>query len=215
MSSDKNLEYISQTQTLIGTKQRSLVDTETGEQILVDQITKRVYGTKNFWKCYLIDFLQVLGILDSKQCDVFIYIVENTNPTNNVFLGTYKKIARDVGVTEATISKIMKKLKDHNFVKMIQNGAYLVNPNVLMKGNDTKRQILLSYYESETPIDAISYTRTKKVKHNDDENLSAELESVRYQLSHGAALSDEERQALKDRKNELRALLESGATDED
>ncbi len=215
MSSDKNLEYISQTQTLIGTKQRSLVDTETGEQILVDQITKRVYGTKNFWKCYLIDFLQVLGILDSKQCDVFIYIVENTNPTNNVFLGTYKKIARDVGVTEATISKIMKKLKDHNFVKMIQNGAYLVNPNVLMKGNDTKRQILLSYYESDTPIDAISYTRTKKVKHNDDENLTAELESVRYQLSHGAALSDEERQALKDRKKELRALLESGATDEE
>lgn len=215
MSSDKNLEYISQTQTLIGTKQRSLVDTETGEQILVDQITKRVYGTKNFWKCYLIDFLQVLGILDSKQCDVFIYIVENTNQANNVFLGTYKKIAKDVGVSEMTISKIMKKLKEHNFIKMIQSGAYLVNPNVLMKGNDTKRQILLSYYESETPIDAISFTRTKKVKHNDDENLSAELESVRYQLSHGAALSDEERQALKDRKNELRALLESGATDED
>lgn len=215
MSSDKNLEYISQTQTLIGTKQRSLVDTETGEQILVDQITKRVYGTKNFWKCYLIDFLQVLGILDSKQCDVFIYIVENTNQANNVFLGTYKKIAKDVGVSEMTISKIMKKLKEHNFIKMIQSGAYLVNPNVLMKGNDTKRQILLSYYESETPIDAISFTRTKKVKHNDDENLSAELESVRYQLSHSAALSDEERQALKDRKNELRALLESGATDED
>lgn len=162
MGHDKNLEYISQTQTLIGTKQRELVDVETGEQILVDQITKRVYGTKNFWKCYLIDFLQVLGILDSKQCDVFIYIVENTNQATNVFLGTYKKIATDVGVTEATISKIMKKLKEHGFIKMIQNGAYLVNPNILMKGNDTKRQILLSYFESDKPIDAISYSRTKK-----------------------------------------------------
>ena len=71
---DKNLEYISQTQTLVGQKKRELVDTQTGEVIWVDQITKRTYGTKNFWKCYLMDFLTVLGIIDSKQLDVFIYI---------------------------------------------------------------------------------------------------------------------------------------------
>ena len=166
MSYDKNLEYIAQTQTLVGTKQRSLVDTETGEQILVDQITKRVYGTKNFWKCYLFDFLQVLGILDSKQCDVFVYIVENTNQANNTFIGTYKKIAKDVGVSEPTIARIMRKLKDHNFIKAVQNGVYLVNPNILMKGNDKKRQILLSYFESDEPLDAITFTRTKRPPHD-------------------------------------------------
>jgi hypothetical protein len=64
---DKNLEYISQTQTLVGEQKRTLVDQDTGEVILVDQITKRVYGTKQFWKVYLMDFLAVLGILDSKQ----------------------------------------------------------------------------------------------------------------------------------------------------
>ena len=46
---DKSMEYISQTQTLVGQKKRELVDTETGETILVDQITKRTYGTKNFF----------------------------------------------------------------------------------------------------------------------------------------------------------------------
>ena len=93
-----------------------------------------------------MDFLTVLGIIDSKQLDVFIYIVENTNQANNVFLGTYKKIANDVKVSEPTIAKIMKKLQDKGFIKRIQNGAWLVNPNILLKGNDTKRQILLSYY---------------------------------------------------------------------
>ena len=73
---DKSLEYISQTQTLVGQKKRELLDRETGEIIWVDQITKRTYGTKNFWKCYLIDFLSVLGFIDSKQLDIFIYIVE-------------------------------------------------------------------------------------------------------------------------------------------
>lgn len=159
---DRNMEYIADTQTLVGSKKRELVDVETGEQIFVDQITKRVYGTKNFWKCYLMDFLTVLGIIDSKQLDVFIFIVENTNQSNNTFLGTYKHIAKEVGVSEPTIAKIMKKLQENNFIRKIQNGAWLVNPNILMKGNDTKRQILLSYYESEEPINEISMTRTKR-----------------------------------------------------
>lgn len=158
----KHLEYAADTQTLIGSQKRELLDVQTGEQIFVDQITKRVYGTKNFWKCYLMDFLTVLGIVDSKQLDVFIFIVENTNPVNNTFLGTYKHISKSVEVSEPTIAKIMKKLQENNFIKKIQNGAWLVNPNILMKGNDTKRQILLSYYESEEPVDQISFSRTKR-----------------------------------------------------
>ena len=159
---DKSLKYISQTQTLIGQQKRKLVDADTGELILVDQITKRTYGTKNFWKCYLMDFLTVLGIIDSKQLDVFIYIVENTQQANNTFIGTYAKIAKDVGVCRQTIATIMKKLQENNFIKKIQNGVWFVNPNILMKGNDTKRQILLSYYQSEEPIDKITLRRTKQ-----------------------------------------------------
>lgn len=104
---DKNLEYISETQTLVGSKKRHLVDVDTGESILVDQVTKRVYGTKQFWKCYLMDFLTVLGIIDNKQVDIFIYIVENTNQTTNLFIGTYDKIAKDVGVSRPTIARII------------------------------------------------------------------------------------------------------------
>lgn len=159
---DKNLEYISQTQTLVGQKKRELLDTETGEVIWVDQITKRTYGTKNFWKCYLMDFLMVLGIIDNKQLDIFIYIVENTNQSTNMFIGTYKKIAEDVGASSSTIAKIMKKLQENNFIKMAQRGVWIVNPNILMKGNDSKRQILLSYYENENPIDQITLSRTKQ-----------------------------------------------------
>jgi len=159
---DKSMEYIADTQTLVGSKKRQLYDMETGEQILVDQITKRVYGTKNFWKCYLMDFLTILGIIDSKQLDVFVYIVENTNQSNNTFLGTYRKIAGDLHCSLDTVSRIMKKLQENNFIRKIQNGAWLVNPNILMKGNDTKRQILLSYYESEEPINEISMSRTKR-----------------------------------------------------
>ena len=159
---DKSLEYISNTQTLEKQKKKELIDVETGEVIWVDQITKRTYGTKNFWKCYLMDFLNILGIIDNKQLDIFIYIIENTNQSTNMFIGTYSKISKDVGCSSATIAKIMKKLQENNFIKKVQNGLWLVNPNILMKGNDNKRQILLNYYESDNPIDEISISRVKR-----------------------------------------------------
>lgn len=159
---DLEYEYVESTKTLVGKEKKELADLATGEIYLVDQITKISYGTKAFWKCYLMDFLSVLGIIDNKQLDIFIYIAENTNASSNLFVGTYKKIAKDVGVSSATIAKIMKKLQTNNFIKRVQNGLWLVNPNILMKGNDHKRQILLTYYESENPEDVITYSRTKR-----------------------------------------------------
>ena len=172
---DKSMEYISHTQTLIGQKKRELLDVATGEQIWVDQIIKRTYGTKNFWKCYLMDFLTVLGIIDNRQLDVFIYIVENTNASNNTFIGTYKRISEDTKCSSTTIARIMKKLQENNFIKKVQNGVWLVNPNILMKGNDTKRQILLSYYQSENPAEQISFSRTKNKELQINEPLSGQI----------------------------------------
>ena len=156
---DKSMEYIQETQTLIGERKRELVDVDTGERILVDQITKRVYGTKAFWKVYLADFLMVLGIIDSKQLDIFIYIVEHTDPAQNLFIGTYKEISAACNVSEPTIAKIMKKLQANNFIKKRLKGVWYVNPNIIMKGNDTKRQILLSYYENDNPVNSLEVKR--------------------------------------------------------
>ncbi|MEB9422920.1 replication/maintenance protein RepL, partial [Bacillus cereus] len=126
-----------------------------------------------FWKMYLMDFLTVLGIIDNKQLDIFIYIAENTNQSNNLFIGTYKQISKDVGVSEPTIAKLMKKLQENNFIKKKQNGVYLVNPNIMMKGNDTKRQILLNYYEEDKPLNSVEILRGKQ-KALPEQNCSSE-----------------------------------------
>ena len=128
---DKSMEYVSQTQTLIGQQRKRLVDQDTGEIIEVDQITKRAYGQKQFWKIYLMDFLQVLGVLDSKQIDILIYILENTEAANNTFIGTYTKIQAEVGVSRPTVATVMKKLQDNNFIKRVQNGVWQVSANIL------------------------------------------------------------------------------------
>ena len=119
MAYDEHLTYSAETQVLIGERRKMMYDYETGEDVMVDQITKRSYGAKQFWKVYLMDFLTVLGIIDSKQLDVFVYIAENTQQANNTFIGTYTKIAKDVGVSRPTIATIMKKLQENNFIKRL------------------------------------------------------------------------------------------------
>ena len=146
---DKSLEYNSNTQTLIGTKKKTLIDQETGEILQVDQITKRSLGQKQFWKVYLIDFLQILGLAENRQIDVLIYILENTNSSNNTFIGTYKKISKELKVSETTIATIFKKLQNNKFLEKIQNGVYQVSPTILMKGNENKKQILINYYKDD------------------------------------------------------------------
>ncbi len=88
----KRIKYIEKTNTLIGTKRKELIDKETGEIIEVDQITKKVYGQKNFWKLYLSDFLPVLGIVENKQVDILIYILENTHPSTKMVFGKLLQI---------------------------------------------------------------------------------------------------------------------------
>jgi len=143
---DKNMEYHADTQTLLGKKPKIYIDEETGEKIKAEQITKRAYGQKHFWKVYLADFLQILGLAESKQIDVLIYILDNTEQANNTFVGTYKKIAKEAKVSEPTIAKIMRKLQEGKFITKVQNGVWQVSPEIMMKGNEHKKSIILNYY---------------------------------------------------------------------
>lgn len=158
----RTIEYAENSQTLIGQKRKRLIDTETGEEIEVDQITKVVYGSKNFWKCYLMDFLTALGMIDSRQLDVLLYILENTRSSDNLFIGTYDKIMKDVECSRQTIATAMKKLQDQDLIKRVQNGVWQINPNIMVKGSDKKREMLLSYYQSDEPLDKMHTNKVIK-----------------------------------------------------
>lgn len=146
---DKSMEYVSQTQTLIGQQRKRLVDQDTGEVIEVDQITKRALGQKQFWKIYLMDFLQVLGGFEYKQLDVLVYILEHTEAANNTFIGTYRSLEKNVGVSYDTVRRTIKVLQEKKFLKRVSNGVYQVSPTIMMKGSEHKKSLLLNYFADE------------------------------------------------------------------
>lgn len=149
---DESLRYNSETQIIIGNKKRTLIDQETGEIFNVDQITKRVLGQKQFWKIYLLDFLQILGSFEYKQLDVLIYIIDNVEQSNNTFIGTFRKISEKSGISFSTVARTIALLQERGFMKKIQNGVYQISPEIIMKGSDHKKQLLLNYYEDKNEV---------------------------------------------------------------
>lgn len=155
------------------TKTRQLIDRNTGEYFDLDEIFKIAYNTKQFWKLYLSDFLPLLGIIvDNKQIDVLIYVLENTNPSNNIFIGSFRNIAQKAEISLSTVYRIMTRLqttiyKKEPMLKKLQNGVYMVSPNLLMKGNDIKRKSLLVTWQQlgkKTIEDYITEEEEKKEK---------------------------------------------------
>lgn len=128
---------------VIGT--RNLVDTQTGEEI---NTTETVSGTQdiNFHKVWLFNLIQTLDILGGKKIKVVNYILDNLDDSTNVLIATQREIAQKSGVSLQTVSSTMKKLVDSNFLQK-RTGVYMVNPDILVKGKNPKRQYLLMRFE--------------------------------------------------------------------
>lgn len=144
---ERDMEYLEKNSTLIGTRLLQLVDPETGQVLEMIQTTKLRYGSKPFWKCYLKEFLTVMDTLSGRQFDVFIYIIRKTKQSDNRFIGTYDKIMKDTGCSRKVIAKTLKSLQDCNFIRKVQNGIWMINPNILMKGDGQKQLGLWREYE--------------------------------------------------------------------
>lgn len=123
---------------------------ETGEHTIQEtEIYKKIYGSQHFWKIFLSDFLNALGLINnSKQLDVLFHVLSNTNQSTNIFIGTYNKITEEVGVSYQTVALIFKKMQENDLIVKVQNGVYKVNPSIMVKGDNSKRQKLIIEYQA-------------------------------------------------------------------
>lgn len=123
---------------------------ETGEHTIQEtEVYKKIYGTQHFWKIYLSDFLHALGLINnSKQLDVLFHVLENTDQSTNTYIGTYQKITQEIKVSYQTVAFMFKKMQENNLITKLQNGVYKINPSIMVKGTDSKRQKLVVEYEN-------------------------------------------------------------------
>lgn len=112
-----------------------------------------------------MDLLMALGMINnSKQMDVVFYILENVKLSENLFIGTIRKIAEEVGVNKNTVNIAINKMLEANIMAKVQTGVYMVNPAFILQGSEGKQRKLTISYAEATAED------------NDEEDLDALME---------------------------------------
>lgn len=139
-SEDSKIKYIS--------KSTKYID-ESGEHIMTEtEVYKKYYGGPHFYRVWLSDLLYHLNLIsNSRQMDVLFYMLDNVN-SENLFIGTNRAIAEATKASTKTVNTIIKKMIEADLISMKQRGVYMVNPTLLMKGDNIRKHRLVIEYEN-------------------------------------------------------------------
>ncbi len=141
----KQLKTI-KTKTQIAVKNSKYINEATGEVEDFTVIQKNVSADFNFHKIWLQDLLNVLDSFGSKKIKVMTYLLGKMRNEDNSVSCTYRSVADDTGISYQTVASTMKEMQVSNVLKRINQGTYVFNPDIIIKGNGNKRQRLLIEY---------------------------------------------------------------------
>ncbi|EOI3591728.1 replication/maintenance protein RepL [Proteus mirabilis] len=127
---------------VIGTQ--SYVNETTGEVVEMN-VVETISSDFNFEKIWLSHLLQALDCLGSKKVKVVSWLLENKDH-KNVIIATQRKIAAESDTSLKTVAEVMKVLLTADVIRMEQQGVYLLNPEVIFKGDKCKRMNVLIKY---------------------------------------------------------------------
>ena len=142
----EKFKYIKKKQEIIGTKE--MIDKETGEVIETLIIEKNIEQDYNFYKVWLLDLLNILEVVGTKKMKVVNYIFENLNTQENLFIGTHLEISKKLNVSRPVVSQTFGLLESSGLLIKRQNGVYMINPSLVVRGNSGKRKNLLVKYNN-------------------------------------------------------------------
>lgn len=127
---------------VIGTQE--FVNTSTGEIQEIQMITYEDRDA-NFHKIWLYHIAEALDLIGNQKTKVLYHIMQNLNH-DNLYIGTQRSMAEKLNISIQTITFTIKKLKEANMIKNINNGVYQVNPDIIFKGGKNDRLCILHQY---------------------------------------------------------------------
>jgi len=140
----KNKKVRKKSQTIIGNQR--YINADTGEILETTVIEKEVERDFNFHKIWLSDLMSILNLIGGKKLDILKYLLSEMRTQDNTISVTYRKIEEKLKTSQKTIAETMKILQEANFITKVQNGLYMVNPDVIVKGKSGKKDALMIKY---------------------------------------------------------------------
>lgn len=147
----------------IGTEQYINARTGEIEEMQVTSIEDRDY---NFSKVWMRNFIATLDIVGNQKTKLCFWIIDHVD-RQNVLIGTMRSIANDSGISLETVRKTMSILLDADFLRRVQNGVYIINPDIVFKGSRSGRMNVLNQYST-----------SERVEMTDEEKLANLMDSI-------------------------------------
>ena len=142
---------------VVGTQ--TFINTTTGEleNMQVTEMEDRDFNFTKIWFKTLITKLELVG---NQKTKLAFWIVDHLNKENQIIM-TYRQISKESKISLETVRMTMKILMDADFLRRINIGAYVVNPDIVFKGTRGARLNVLSIYKT---AEHVTMTDEEKVK---------------------------------------------------
>ena len=157
-TTEKKIKYV-------GTEQYINARTGEIEDFCVTNIEERDY---NFHKVWMRNFISTLDIVGNQKTRLCLWIIDHLNKENQL-LYTYRQIAATTTMSLETVRTTMKILLEADFLRRINQGCYIVNPDILYKGSRNGRMNILNQYRD---------TTKKETEISDEERLEHLLQTI-------------------------------------
>lgn len=136
---DKKKLTTTKKQVVVG--RQEYINNKTGEVEEFNVINS--YDTDfNFEKIWLSHILESLEVIGNQKIKVLNWLLANKN-SSNMIIATQRAIATKSGVSYPVVNKTIKALIATKALSSEQTGVYMLNPDFMFKGGNTKRMNLL------------------------------------------------------------------------
>jgi len=152
MAKEKQPQIKSKLQRKVGTQK--LIDPETKKLVEVSLNVQSNETDFNFHKVWLQELTSLLDLIGGQKLKVLNHILLNMN-RDNTFSDTVRGMRTSLNLSMETITKSMKILQDSGNLKKLRNGVYMINPDLIIRGGSTVRQIVKAKFEGKTPAKKI------------------------------------------------------------
>lgn len=133
------------------------VNEDTGEILEVDKLyRKQVQG--NFVKAYIKGLIMMLDVVGGGKAKVVNYLLDNLRLSDNKLIATTRDIAKQTKTSPTTVTDTLKALEDGNVIKR-RTGVIMLNPEILIRGDDDKHRHLLIEFEDFDRTDEEEHAR--------------------------------------------------------
>lgn len=138
------------------------VNTDTGEieSFSVTSIEDRDF---NFHKIWMRNFIATLDIVGNQKTRLCMWIIDNIDRENRL-IGTMRDIASKSGTSLETVRVTIKLLLDADFLRRIQNGVYIVNPDIVFRGAYGSRLNVLNKYSTAEHVELTDEERLEHLR---------------------------------------------------